>query len=61
MQAVHEPPLANRRKKMVSTEKLSSDNKTLRDKQLNVDRQKQQLVARWKKVDGKLICQWIIA
>ncbi|MDJ0570082.1 MAG: hypothetical protein QNJ53_13705 [Pleurocapsa sp. MO_192.B19] len=46
---------------MVSTEKLSSDNKTLRDKQLNVDRQKQQLVARWKKVDGKLICQWIIA
>ncbi len=29
------------------------------DKELNL-KPKQQLVARWKKVDGKLVCQWVI-
>ena len=44
---------------MVSTEKRLTENKNLRERKLNIDRQKQ-LVAHWKKVDGKLICQWII-
>ena len=43
---------------MISTKKLLTDNKSLRDKKLNVAR-KPQLVAVWKKVDGKLICQWV--
>ncbi|MGK7947712.1 MAG: hypothetical protein AB4368_02595 [Xenococcaceae cyanobacterium] len=29
------------------------------DEELNL-KPKQQLVARWKKVDGKLVCQWVI-
>ena len=45
---------------MVSTEKRFTDNKTLRERKSNIDRQKK-LVARWKKVDGKLICQWFVA
>ena len=45
---------------MICTEKLLTPNKSLSDKTFNHDR-KQQLVARWKKVDGKLIYQWVIA
>ena len=44
---------------MISTEKPLTQNKFLADKKFNLDR-KQQLVARWKKVDGKLICQWVL-
>ena len=44
---------------MISTKKILTNNKFLRYQKSNVT-QKQKLVARWKKVDGKLICQWII-
>ena len=45
---------------MISTKKSLTQNKFLVDKQLNLDRT-QKLVAVWKKVDGKLICQWVRA
>ena len=45
---------------MICTERPLTQNKSLRDKKFNADRQ-QKLVASWKTVDGKLICQWVIA
>ena len=43
---------------MISTKKSLTQNTFLVGKQLNLDRTPK-LVAVWKKVDGKLICQWI--
>lgn len=45
---------------MICHEKSLTQNNFLPDKKFNVDR-KRQLVACWKKVDGKLICQWVTA
>ena len=45
---------------MICTEKPLTQNKSLLDKKFNADRQ-QRLVASWKTVDGKLICEWVIA
>ena len=43
---------------MMSTAKPLTHNKSLPNKELNTP-QKQKLVARWKTVEGKLICQWV--
>ena len=43
---------------MICTEKTFTQTKSLTQKQSNVN-QKQQLIARWKTVNGKLVCQWI--
>ena len=44
---------------MICTEKPLTQNKSLLDKKINAN-QKKRLVARWKTVDGKLICEWVI-
>ncbi len=43
---------------MICTQKLLTQTKSFSSKQSNVN-QKQQLIARWKTVNGKLVCQWI--
>ena len=45
---------------MIGTKKPLTQKKSLLDKEFNLDK-KQQLIARWQKVDGKLICQWVMA
>ena len=44
---------------MTCTEKTLTQKKLLRDWQFNFDRQPR-LVAYWKKVDSKLVCQWVV-
>ncbi len=41
---------------MICTENTFTQTKSLSQKQSNVN-QKQQLIARWKTVNGKLVCQ----
>ena len=52
-----------RKKTMICTEKTLTQKPFLYDCKSNLDSQHQKLrlVACWKKVDGQLICQWIIA
>ena len=45
---------------MICTKKPLTQQKSLLNQELNLDK-KQQLIARWKKKDGKLICQWVMA
>ncbi|MDJ0569259.1 MAG: hypothetical protein QNJ53_09445 [Pleurocapsa sp. MO_192.B19] len=47
---------------MNCTSKPLTQKQSLSERKLNFEQkhQKPQLTARWKKVDGKLICQWII-
>ena len=49
----------NKEEKMIITTKSLTEVKDLQTKQLNIEKPK--LVARWRKVDGKLICSWILA
>ncbi len=48
---------------MIYTAKPLTQKQSLPGKKFNSEQkqQKPQLVARWQKVDGQLICQWIIA
>ncbi len=43
---------------MICTAKPLTKNQSLIDKK-SIIKQQQRLVARWKTVNGKLICQWI--
>ncbi len=45
---------------MICSEKQFTQPLSVSNKELNFN-QKQQLVAHWKRVNGKLICQWVIA
>ena len=47
-----------RKQKMICTQKPFTQTKSLSQNKSNVN-QKQQLIARWKIVNGKLVCQWI--
>ena len=48
---------------MIYTAKPLNQKQSLPDRKFNLEQkhQKPKLAARWKKVDGKLICQWIVA
>ncbi len=47
---------------MIGTEKPLTQKQSLPERKLNFEpkHQKPKLAARWKKVDGQLICQWLI-
>ncbi len=47
-----------RKQRMICTQKPFTQTQSLSSNQSNVN-QKQQLIARWKTVNGKLVCQWI--